>query len=204
LSVLLLESRGDFEEARYYAKKAQEADAYLQIPSDTHYQKFYTALNEGNFKEAAHWCHTGQRRYPKRAEFRNCELALLATEGATAPDVDRAWELVKEIRVRTDSEQRAFHETLSRLKVAAVLARAGRGDSARAVLRRTRRDPDGTNPDVPYQRAYPYLLLGEEERALDLLSRSVRQSPQHEAMAANGPWFKPLRDHPRFQEIVNR
>lgn len=201
LSRLLVESRGDFEQASYYANRAQEADAYLRIPSDTRHQMFYAALNAGDFETAAHQCYIGQERHPELVEFRNCELALLATEGAIEPDVGRAWALVEEIRVRTAPEKRSFYESLSHPKVAAVLARAGRSDSARAVLRRTRlADP---HPLVTYFRAHAFLLLGEKQRALDLLSRAVKRRPQYGPAAAKDPWFESLRDHPRFQQIVS-
>ena len=202
LSRLLLESRGDFEQASYYAQRAQKADAYLRIPADTRHQMFYAALNAGDFETAAHQCYIGQERYPELVEFRNCELALLATEGAVEPDVARAWALVEEIRVRTAPEKRAFYESLSHPKVAAVLARAGQSDSARAVLRQTRvADPQ---PPVTYFRAHAYLLLGEKEQALNLLSRAVKQQPQYGAVAAKDPWFESLRDHPRFHRIVHQ
>ena len=199
LSRLLLENRGDFQQAFYYAERAHEADAYLRIPSDTHHQLFYAALNTGHFADAARQCRTGQRLYPKLVEFQNCELTLLATAGAAAPNVDRAWTLVEEIRERTGPAKQALYEALSHAKVAAVLARAGHPDSARAVLRRIRE----ANPLVSYQRAHAYLLLGEETQALDLLSRAVRQKPQYRATAAKDPWFEALRSHPRFQQIVD-
>ncbi len=203
LSRLLLESRGDFEQAQHYAKRAREADAYLRIPSDTHYRLFYTALNAGNFEDAVRWCHTGQQQYPDLVQFQNCELALLATEDAMEPDVDRAWELVKAIRTRTGPEKQAFYEAVSRAKVAAVLARAGHPDSARAVLQQSRNYTIETNPDLPYQQAHAYLLLGQEERALELLSRAVKRNPQYAAGAANDPWFRSLRDHAGFKKLVD-
>lgn len=200
----LLQMRGNFGQASHYAERARQADAYLRIPSDTHYQMFDVTVNAENFEEAARWCRTGQEQYPELVDFRNCELALLATEGAMEPDVARAWELVEEIRARTAPENKAFYEALSLSKVAAVLARTGQPDSARTVLRQARRDTGRTPPLVHYQRAHAYLLLGEEERALDLLSRSVEQNPQYAAQGAKDPWFKALRDRPRFQDIVNR
>lgn len=206
LSRLLLEGRGEFREALYYAERAREADAYLRIPADTRYQLFYAAVNEGNFGDAARWCRAGQESYPERADFRNCELLLLATEGAAEPDVDRAWELVEELLARSEPGNRAYYRALSFPKVAAVLARAGDRDSARAVLRRARRDSPTaeTAPFVAYQQAHARLLLGEEERALDLLSSFLERSPQSAGAVGRDPWFRPLRDRPRFRELVGR
>ena len=204
LSRLLLEGRGDSEQALYYAERARKADAYLRIPSQTQYLMFYTALNAGKFENAAHWCYTGQQRYPTLVHFRDCELILLATEGAATPNVDRAWELLKEIRARTGPEKQAFYEAISRPNVAAVLARAGLRDSARAVLRRTRRGTVGTHPASSYYQAHAHLLLGDEDEALNLLANAVEHSPRIDAASvASDVWFESLRGRPRFQEIVS-
>lgn len=205
LSVLHLEGRGEFQKARYYAKRALEADAYLRIPAGTHHQLFYAALNEGKFEEASHWCQRGRKRYPDHVRFWNCELMLLATEGAKEPDVSRAWTLLSEIRKRANPENRKRFEAYSLPKIAAVLARSGRPDSARAVLERSReqRRKDETYPLSPYYQSYAYLLLGEEERAVERLASFLERSPHYREVLANDIWFESLHGHPRFNTLIS-
>lgn len=205
LSELHHEGRAEFERARYYVERAQRADAYLRLPAEIHHQFFYTAVNEGSFEEASHWCQRGQDRYPERVQFWNCELMLLATQGAAEPDVDRAWELLKEIQTYADPENRTRFEAYTRPKIASVLVRAGRPDSARSVLQRARRDSltAETYPFVAYYQAHAYLLFGDEEQALDRLARFLERIPQYTNVVANDIWFEALQGHSRFQELVH-
>lgn len=202
LSELLHEGRGDLEGARYFADRARQADAFLAIPAEVQYQFFYTAVNRGRYEDAAHWCRTGQDRYPDRVDFRACELALLASPGGLAPEVGRAWELVEEIRARSRPQEAERYTAVARRRVAAVLARAGQPDSARAVLERARSDLIGP-PSLTYDEAHVRLLLGEEERALERLSDFVAAVPGHYVdQLARDPWFASLRGNPRFEELV--
>lgn len=201
LSELLHLGTGELEEARYAARRARRADAFLSIPADIHYQFFYTSLNRPDFEDAAHWCRTGQRRYPERVDFRGCELGLLASRGGPAPDVGRAWELVEEIRARSRPQEEAHYVGVARRQVAAVLARAGRGDSARGVLERTGAEGPGP-PTFAYEEAHAWLLLGEEGRALDRLERFLEAAPGYADDVARDPWFEPLRGRPRFEGLV--
>ncbi len=90
------------------------------------------------------------------------------------------------------------------LLVAAVLARSGLADSARAVIRRTR--AAATNPaaqsSLDYDEAYVRLLLGERDIALQLLAKCLRRRPENRAYVAESPWFRALHDNPRFQALV--
>lgn len=204
LSRLLVEARADFTQARYYAERAQQTDAYLQVSHHWHYQLFYTAFNAGQFDDAAHWCTTGQEQYPGLPQFWDCELVLLATDGAATPDADRAWQLVREILERTTPERRALYGQLARPHVAAVLARLGQADSARAVLGRMRRESDNLHPAVAYYQAHAYLLLDDTEEALQLLERSVSESPRFAEMATRDIWFTALRDEPAFRKMLEQ
>lgn len=200
LSALLHEGKGELAEARYAARRARDADAFLTIPADIHFQFFYTSFNRPDYEDAAYWCRTGQDRYPERVDFRACELALRATRGGLEPDVDRARELVEEISARSRPEERSYNVGVGRRQVAAVLARAGRPDSARALLERL--SGEGPPPFV-YEEAHAYLVLEDEERALDRLGAFLEAAPDHYAgVIARDPWFEPLRGNPRFEDLV--
>lgn len=203
LSVLLHEGRGEVEEARYFAQRAQRADAFLTIPADIHFRFFYTAFDRPDYEDAVFWCRTGQKQYPARVDFRACELALLCSSGGPAPDVERAWELVEEIRARSKPQEQAYHVGIARREVAAVLARAGLPDSARSVLKRARSD-SLERPSLAYEEAHAYLLLKEEDRALERLSSYLEGAPARLAdELARNPWFEPLRGDPRFADLIS-
>lgn len=204
LSDLLLDGRGKFREALYYAERAREADAYLRIPESTQFQLFNAAVNVPDWEAARRWCLTGQRAYPDNLGFWSCELTLLASEGAGPADPDRAWRVADEVVRRTPDAKKPFYRAISRRQVAAALARAGRADSARSVLRRARRDSPaaGDEPFLYYEEAHVHLLLGEEERALELVGRFAEQYPGYRAILEGDPWMAPLRDRPRYRELL--
>lgn len=204
LSELLL-GRGRATEALYAARRAHEADAFLTMPADTYLGLYEAAINRPDYEQGDRWCRAGQEDHPDRVEFWACELILLASDGAAAPDVDRAWRLVEEIRARARPRNASFFAAIARRQVAAVLARSGRPDSALAVLERARpADPAGASPQVAYEEAHVLLLLGEEERALDRLVRFLDEMPQYADRIRSDPWFEPLREHPRFRTVVGR
>jgi len=89
--------------------------------------------------------------------------------------------------------------------VAAVLARAGLGDSARHLLARSRGGPD-VDPEVEllsYQ-AFAYLLLGDRDEALRLLKEQVAANPAHRAGLARSThwWWRDIKDDPRFKQLI--
>jgi adenylate cyclase len=84
---------------------------------------------------------------------------------------------------------------------AAALIHFGNGDEARRRVERARSlEPD--EPHCTYNAACAYVLLGEHERALDLLEKL------DVGTKANGSWMQhdveldPLREHPRFKAIM--
>ena len=87
------------------------------------------------------------------------------------------------------------------MMVAAVLARAGMSDSARAVIRRMHAELSD-RPSANQAEAYIHVLLGEQEDALRLLSLQLAASPNDRAVIANHPWFQKLRDNPRFAALI--
>ncbi|MEF8795183.1 MAG: protein kinase [Salinivenus sp.] len=85
-----------------------------------------------------------------------------------------------------------------------ILAKIGQPDSVRALLETLQ--SEGGDFD---ERAVLHLGLGEEATALDLLEKMVRAGPPYERYyhvrwLLTAPWFDPLRDHPRFQKILER
>jgi adenylate cyclase len=61
-------------------------------------------------------------------------------------------------------------------------------------------DPEETA--ILYNVACTYTHLGETDRALDLLEKAVRNGFGHKDWIEHDPDFLALRDHPRFQALV--
>lgn len=61
-------------------------------------------------------------------------------------------------------------------------------------------DPEETT--ILYNAACTYSLLGETDRAIDPLEKAIRNGYGHKEWLENGPDFASLRDHPRFQALM--
>jgi predicted Zn-dependent protease len=88
------------------------------------------------------------------------------------------------------------------MQVAAVLARAGLDDSARAVIRRARATAPEEDPWIDYYAANARLQLDETEEAIGLLARFLDAVPARKSYVAKDWWWKSLREHPEFLAIV--
>ena len=87
-----------------------------------------------------------------------------------------------------------------RMMVAAVAARSGMRDSARAIIARTgaeRRD----RPPALVAEAYVYVLLGDRKSAIDRLAAFARPRTRGRAQIARSPWFAQLRSEPEFTAL---
>ncbi|HMA01666.1 MAG: protein kinase domain-containing protein [Gemmatimonas sp.] len=142
--------------------------------------------------------------------------AAIGAESALAfePDLDRAhatlgWALLKNGNVdaglasleRAVSLSPATTQWVAQLGLAYGLT--GRTDKAREILQRL--EAEARHGYVsPYQLVFVYAGLGEHERALDLLERSV-QEHAGAAYGIKGSFLlAPLQSHPRFQELLRK
>jgi tetratricopeptide (TPR) repeat protein len=91
------------------------------------------------------------------------------------------------------------------MMAAAVLARAGERDSARAVLARARRlevDEDART-FLLYDEAHVLLLLGDRDQAIAVLRRYLVLRPFLRAYLSRDPVFRELHDDPRFRSATS-
>ena len=194
--------RGEFAESARAARKALEADAYLSEPARIMSNLFFTALRAADFAQASEWCNRGRQYHPDYRTFIECELTILGWSGSTRQDVSQAWLHLSEIN---RSSNPALVETAQhrRLLVAAVLARAGLHDSARAVIRRIRdSETVERTPTSVFTEAYVYTLLGDHETAVSLLGELLRELPQRRDYVAEHPWFSSLRADSEFVALT--
>ena len=196
----LLRVGGDLAEAEVAARRAREADAYLEMPDVGVDRLYRAAFALEDFARARHWCGEGRRRFPADYRFWECELTLLARDPAAPAAPDSAWALLARLD-RVDppagaaAAGRPYSPGFRRMMAAAVLARAGLGDSARAVAARTRGHVRG-DPELwasfLWDEAYLQVGLGDRRRAAALLDTLLAVRPALAGYVAREPAFRGL------------
>jgi len=203
----------DFTEAKLAAQRAYEEDAYLTTAPDIVWRLYTTSYDLEDFAGAAQWCDEGRKRFPANPRFTECELWLM-TPPTARPDIDRAWALIDSVHRLSPADNWDWQERSLRLAVAAVLARAASqdsarrwslADSARRVVARAHpsrtQDPEG---ELLGTEALVYVFLGDKTAAFQSLKSYFAINPSHRALFAKGNswWWRPLRDDPRYAEVV--
>jgi DNA-binding SARP family transcriptional activator/TolB-like protein len=197
---MVLRYRGHFAESGLAARRALQEDAYLEDAPDVLHRLFFGALLASDYREASAQCDEGRRRFPADWRFTECRLTLLREDPSRPPDAARALGLVAELDrldppARARSEGRGYSPLYRRAVAAAILARTGARDSARAVLARARAAA-GSDPELrlslDYDEAYVRLLLGERDAARRLLEGVLARRPALRPFAARDPLFAGL------------
>jgi tetratricopeptide (TPR) repeat protein len=199
---LFLSEQARFAEAVGAADRAFDADPFLQ-QSSVISTAFWAALWAEHFDDARKWCRLGRNHYPNYPAlilFAECDLTLMGWTGSGG-DVARAWQMVDSIEhVPSPVAQSMLRATWGyrRLLVAAILARAKMGDSARAVLRRVQAAAPSERGLTTTPEAHVYALLGERDSAVARLGELLTAAPQRRTFFLGLPWVKSLRDDPRL------
>jgi eukaryotic-like serine/threonine-protein kinase len=192
---------GRLDQADVAARRALDADAYLEQAPSVIANLFFSALSLEQWDDARAWCARGMRYFPTRTNFIDCKLRILGWTAQGRSAIAEAWQALDAAERRDSSPVLRADR---RMMVAAVLARSNLGDSARAVLTRTRATI--TDPyvriDMSFAEAYVRLLLGERDEALRLLSEYLGAHPQARGLTAHHPWWRPLRADSRFMALV--
>ena len=193
----------EFAESKRDAERALEADPFLEEADIVIWRLYESSQELKDMDEAVRWCEEGHRRFPEKDYFVYCSLFMLSLSEGPEPKVETAWALADTSLQLAAPEQQAQLELLMHAWAAAVVARAGLGDSARAVIERVRNkaQPD-LRPWMGYYAANVRLLLGERDEALDLLSAFLEAIPQRKEYLAADWMFQDLWDDPQFRELV--
>jgi serine/threonine-protein kinase len=191
----LLQMSGRFTEARQAARRAYEADPFMLEANQILQRLCATSLELNEIDEALAYCREGRRRFPQDANF--VVLQLYAY-----PDIETAWTLVDTARRIQGATEIGTPEQLI---MAGLLATAGLRDSADHVLERALTvPPDVLASDVVlYIHAWVRLQIGQSDSAIAILRRYLDLVPSRRAYISSDMAFRPLRDDPRFQELVD-
>ena len=200
----LLRLRGRVAESELAARRALAQDAYLEDAADVLQSLYFGAMTQGDYAAARGLCGRAHAQFPGDWRFVECQLTLLREDPAARPDPALAWALAAELdrldpAAHARDEGRGYSPLYRRAAVAAVLARAGAADSARAVLARTRLQaaPD-TELRIPFllDEAYATLLLGDPAGARRLVDAYLAERPAFRPYLARDVLFRDLLAHP--------
>ncbi len=190
------------------AKRAYEADAFLTSADLVLSRLFTSSYDLNNIDpDAISWCDQIKRRFPTTEPAVRCQLQLLTTRSkpADAAAVKTAWALADSVEQRAPAPLKTVRRLESELYVAAVLARAGMVDSARAVVKRSEGDAEiDPKRDLLLRAAFVHTLLADTTAAVNALNVYFSRNEIRRAAYANDPgwWFKPISGAPAFQKLV--
>lgn len=193
--------QGRYDEAVRFGERALQEDPYLEAVEITHLRLFEYSLRLDRDEEARRWCAEGARRF-QQPIFQDCQLMLLAWTRLQDPPVpDSAWALLERELAPYPEPLRPRLEPRLLAMVAAVLARAGEADSARAVLARARTMDPGTG-GFRTAAAGVYGLLGEADSGLAEVRQYLASAPEQQITLLSAPELRSLRGDPRLRELV--
>jgi DNA-binding SARP family transcriptional activator/TolB-like protein len=197
----LYRARGYLTAADVAARRAKEEDAFLSV-ADVGAERLYrVALAFARYDQAREWCHTGRRDFPLDYRFLECALTLLARDRESHASPDSALRVLRALDALDPPEKaraagRPYTPPYRQMMLAAVLARAGKSDSARAVMARAL-EGIGNDPSLRsswfYDAAFVHLLLEDPRRSAALLDSFTAAHPTLRGSIARDPLFAPLR-----------
>ncbi|MBW3535918.1 MAG: hypothetical protein KY453_12005 [Gemmatimonadetes bacterium] len=199
--------REDMSSAMLAARRAYEADAYLEAAADVLLRLVLGNYDLENFDQMQRWCEEGARRFPENFRFTDCGLLMMTTRQAE-PDVERAWRLRARLDSLSPESRREYDQVRGLALVGGVIARAaGRAaeartleDSARVVLDRTRGRLTPETAELRELIAHMYTLLGDNQTAIDLLRQHAAANP---GISYEHHWrWRELRGLPEFQPLL--
>ncbi|HYR09265.1 MAG TPA: hypothetical protein VEQ60_15885, partial [Longimicrobium sp.] len=196
----LLYARGDIAASEQMARKALEQDAWLEDADQVLERLFQAALMRADYRAAEEACDRGRASFPRDWRFVECRLSLLREDGTRRPDPVLAWRLVDELDAldppaRAVAAGRAYSPIYRRMLAAAVSARAGDTERARATLDRARVDAAAdpqARVSLAYDEAVVLLLLGDRDQARERLEVYLAQNPGLRPFVARDPLLREL------------
>jgi TolB-like protein len=200
----LYNQTGSGTDVNIAARRALEADAFLDNADVVMKRLFLSSYDLRQFPDARRWCDETRRRFPTNANAPECELFMLTTP-AEKIDVARAWRLADSVSQMAPGNTKQFRTLSSNMMAAAVLARAGSKDSAARVVERSKGNAEiSPTQDLALMGAFVYTLLGDTGKAVEMLKTYFAANERLRAVYAEEPgwWFRPIANDPKFKQLV--
>ncbi len=194
----ILEARADFAGANMAALRAYDADPYLAAGNDILVRLFTTAVELGDAAAADRWCQEIQQRMGGAWLSAYCQLEQMAWTGLGGVTPDSALHVVD--RATRGDPAAAVVRPRLQLLAAVAMARSKFDQDARRTVAAA--DPDAAgDPETQQLEAWAWLVLGEKQRALDLLAQVARANVHAREALLRSRRFDSLRDDAGFPAI---
>jgi len=192
----------DLVQAKLAAQRAYEEDTYLRNTDLVIWRLFTCSTDLEQYSDARRWCNEGVRRFPANYRFVQCRLWLMKPPSGK-PDISRAWRLVDSVAALAPAGVREFHRRKAQIVVAELLTVTGLADSARNVLDRSKdHGVEDPNRELPYDEAYVRALLGDRDKAVELLKSTFAVDPNRRVDLQMPSWRRVLGNDPRFKVLL--
>jgi eukaryotic-like serine/threonine-protein kinase len=202
----LLFNKNRTAEGKLAADRAYRADPYLTAVDATIARLFGASLDLNLPTEARNWCEEGRRRFPDNPRFEQCRLQLHMLKSSSKPAVPELWTIYDEFVAASPPQIQEFNKLKGKMFVAIALIRAGLPDSAKAVARSARGNPE-IDPagELQYLESIVLAQAGDSDGAIRLLTRYIAANPQQRDYWKNDEtwWLDDIRDDPRFQALIS-
>ena len=188
------------------AEKALSADAFLAQADQVLNRIFLTAYDLESFDlKAQPYCDQLVKRFPGSFNAYRCQLMLMTIPKPRVVDPNRAWQLADSAYAKAPASIREVQHLNNRMFVAAVLAKAGLTDSARAVAERAR--GDGTvdpTREALLRGSYVYVLLGDTTAAVNALRTYLAANDGRRDSFRTDPgwWLRPIAGTSQYKAVV--
>ena len=192
---LVASLKKDYEEARH------EFDIALQLDPRLFEACYFCArsyFSQGELQKAAHWFEEASRVRPE--DYQAPMLLATALSGlARKAEAEAAYRR----GLVAAQKHLELHPGDARALYFGAIGLARLGDRERSLewsARAQAMEPD--EPQVLYNVACVYTLLGEADRAIDCLEKSATHGWVQREWMAHDPDLAPLHGHPRFEVLV--
>lgn len=195
--------QGRFEEAFDAGRRALQADVFLRHPDEIRLHMFTSAFHMGDDDEAAQRCEEIRQYMADTNPQAFCSLLQLAWSEVARADPRLAEYNLQRAGSSESPEMREAHRPYVSMVYAAVLARTGMADSARAVIRQWSARGRPFAGDLLELEAAAWTALGEPDSAVALLEEAIAARPASRSRILAMRYFEPLRNTESFRALAS-